>query len=36
MIERIHGSSSITGLKNLAYMIRVLGNLVLVRLDFNP
>jgi glycosyltransferase involved in cell wall biosynthesis len=36
MIERIHGSSSIAGLKNLAYMIRVLGNLVLVRLDFNP
>ncbi|MBI2515854.1 MAG: glycosyltransferase family 2 protein [Opitutae bacterium] len=35
MIERTHGSSSITGFKNLAYMLRVLGNLVLIRLDSN-
>lgn len=35
MRERAHGSSSIGGMKNLAYMIRVLGNLLLVRLDSN-
>ena len=36
MIERTHGSSSIAGIKTLAYMLRVLGNLVLVRLDSTP